>query len=40
MAIDRWVGRSSDEVAAAAEAYSLAVHGQPHHARRDMRHHR
>jgi hypothetical protein len=40
MAIDRWSGRSSDEVAAAAEAYSLTVHGQPHRARRDMRHHR
>ena len=40
MAIDRWAERSPEEAAAAAEAYSAAVHGQPHRARRDMRAHR
>ncbi|SRR6266568_1618149 len=36
MAIDRWAGRSPDEVAAAAVDWCQAVHVQWHRARRDM----
>jgi hypothetical protein len=36
LAIDRWAGRSPDEVAAAAVAWCQAVHVQWHRARRDM----
>jgi hypothetical protein len=37
MAIDRWSGRTADEVASAAAEYALMAHEHPHRGRRDMR---